>query len=69
MTIHVPTVKVIDDLLKEICNALVTADVNMKLVFDLRSNLKKTLALEEMGAGLNRRNVIRSVRGSSSSLF
>lgn len=52
----------IEDLLKEICNALVTADVNMKLVVELRGNLKKTLALEDMGAGLNRRNVIRSVR-------
>lgn len=51
--------EVIDELLKEICNALVSADVNMKLVFELRSNLKKTLQLEEMSAGLNRRNAIR----------
>lgn len=50
---------VIDELLKEICNALVSADVNTKLVVELRNNLKKTLAIEAMGAGLNRRHVIR----------
>lgn len=50
---------VIDDLLKEICNALINADVNTKLVLEVRGNLKKTLAIEAMGAGLNRRNAIR----------
>ena len=61
--------QVIEDLLKEICNALVTADVNMKLVLELRNSLKKTLALEDMGAGLNRRNVIRSVCASMPSIM
>jgi signal recognition particle GTPase len=60
--------KVIDELLKEICTALISADVNAKLVLELRSNLKKTLALEEMSAGLNRRNVIRQVRSSLCSI-
>lgn len=50
--------------MKEICNALVQADVSMKLVIEVRKNLSKTIQIETMGAGLNRRNVIRQVRDS-----
>jgi signal recognition particle subunit SRP54 len=51
--------EVLDEMLKDICNALVTADVNVQMVIKLRQNLKNRLKLEEMAAGLNRRKSIR----------
>eukprot|EP01121_Diplochlamys_sp_Union-15-3_P014621 TRINITY_DN4685_c0_g1_i1.p1 TRINITY_DN4685_c0_g1~~TRINITY_DN4685_c0_g1_i1.p1 ORF type:complete len:477 (-),score=120.04 TRINITY_DN4685_c0_g1_i1:9-1439(-) len=51
--------EVLDELLKEICNALVAADVNFKLVINLRTQLKKKLKIEEMAAGLDKRRLIR----------
>jgi signal recognition particle subunit SRP54 len=51
--------QVVTDMLKEICNALVASDVNIKLVFQLRESLKTRLKLEEMAAGINRRKSIR----------
>lgn len=53
--------QVVTDMLKEICNALVASDVNIKLVFQLRESLKTRLKLEEMAAGINRRKSIRKV--------
>src|SRR5438105_11769614 len=52
----------VNEMLKEICNALVAADVNIKLVFQLRESLKTRMRLEEMAAGINRRKAIRMVK-------
>ena len=48
-------------MLKEIGNALVQADVNVRLVLNLRNNIKTAVNLEEMAAGANRRHLIQKV--------
>jgi signal recognition particle subunit SRP54 len=50
--------KVFDDVLKEICHALIQADVNVKLVTELRSHIKSHVDLDQLAAGVNRRKVI-----------
>eukprot|EP00775_Hariotina_reticulata_P009896 gene9896-10053_t len=50
--------KVLDACLKEICAALLQADVNVKLVAGLRNNIKKRVNVEELAAGLNKRKII-----------
>eukprot|EP01118_Nematostelium_gracile_P007734 TRINITY_DN2529_c0_g1_i1.p1 TRINITY_DN2529_c0_g1~~TRINITY_DN2529_c0_g1_i1.p1 ORF type:complete len:488 (-),score=159.24 TRINITY_DN2529_c0_g1_i1:79-1542(-) len=50
---------VLDDLLKEIGNALVAADVQVKLVFQLRQNIKKAVNLENLAGGMNKRKIIQ----------
>eukprot|EP00879_Flechtneria_rotunda_P006329 GHRR01006652.1.p1 GENE.GHRR01006652.1~~GHRR01006652.1.p1 ORF type:complete len:520 (+),score=205.24 GHRR01006652.1:452-2011(+) len=50
--------KVLDACLKEICAALLQADVNVRLVAGLRSNIKKRVNVEELAAGLNKRKII-----------
>jgi len=50
---------VVDEMLKEIGNALVTADVNVSLVLKLRKNIKATINLEDMAGGLNKRKIIQ----------
>ena len=47
-------------MLKEICTALLEADVNVKLVGRLRSNVRDAIDFEEMAAGLNKRRIIQS---------
>jgi len=54
----------IDEMLKEICNALVTSDVNIKTVMTLRNNIKKQLDVEALASGLDRRRIARKVRCS-----
>eukprot|EP00211_Chloroparvula_japonica_P002446 CAMPEP_0119134742 /NCGR_PEP_ID=MMETSP1310-20130426/17708_1 /TAXON_ID=464262 /ORGANISM="Genus nov. species nov., Strain RCC2339" /LENGTH=488 /DNA_ID=CAMNT_0007125567 /DNA_START=49 /DNA_END=1515 /DNA_ORIENTATION=+ len=51
----------VEDMLKEICNALLAADVNVKQVLALRGNLKKRIKLEEMGARDRRRLIQQAV--------
>jgi len=51
----------LDALLKEIGNALATADVNFKLVVQLRNNVKQKVNLEELAQGINKRRVIQKV--------
>jgi len=51
----------IDEMLKEITNALVAADVRVSLVLQLRQNAKTRINLEEMAAGLNKRKLIKQV--------
>lgn len=55
----------VDSMLKEIGNALVLADVNVPLVARLKSNIKKRISLEEIASGLNKRKIIKQVRGSN----
>lgn len=46
-------------ILKDICGALLEADVNVKLVQLLRTNVKHTVKLEDTSAGTNRRRLIQ----------
>ncbi|XP_062498998.1 signal recognition particle subunit SRP54-like [Corticium candelabrum] len=52
--------EVLAQMLKEICAALLEADVNVKLVKRLRENIKSVIDFEEMAAGLNKRRIIQS---------
>ena len=49
----------VDKMLKDICVALMEADVNVKLVQQLRSGVKNALNLDEVAAGLNKRRLIQ----------
>jgi signal recognition particle subunit SRP54 len=56
-------------MLKEICAALLSSDVNVKMVFSLRENLKKILKVDDMAAGLNKRRAIKKVLCHTNSLI
>ena len=47
-------------MLKEICTALLEADCNIKLVKQLRENVKAVIDFDEMAGGLNKRRMIQS---------
>jgi signal recognition particle subunit SRP54 len=51
--------QVVDQLLKEICGALIASDVNIKLIAQLRTNIRKNINLEEMASGINRRRAVQ----------
>jgi len=51
--------KVLDGILKEVCKALLESDVNVKLVQQLRQNIKSIVNLDELAAGINKRRVIQ----------
>lgn len=51
--------KVVDDLLKDICRALISSDVNAKLVFQLRTNIRESLNFSEMASGINKRRAVQ----------
>lgn len=51
---------VLNDLLKEICLALLESDVNIRLVKQLRENVKATIDFDEMAGGLNKRRMIQT---------
>lgn len=51
--------QVLDELLKEICRALLEADVNVRLVQTLRQNVKRTVNLETLAAGVNKKRIIQ----------
>lgn len=51
----------LDSILKGICSALLSADVNVMLVQRLRGNVKKNVNLEELGGGVNKKRVIEKV--------
>ena len=50
---------VLNTLLKEVCKALIESDVNIRLVQQLRENVKSVIDFEEMAAGLNKRRMIQ----------
>ncbi|XP_077551672.1 signal recognition particle subunit SRP54 [Haemaphysalis longicornis] len=52
--------EVLDSMLKEICTALLEADINIKLVKQLRENVRSVIDIDEMAAGLNKRRMIQS---------
>lgn len=47
-------------MLKEICAALLEADVNIRLVKQLRENVRAVIDFDEMAGGLNKRRMIQS---------
>ncbi|KAJ3124503.1 Signal recognition particle, partial [Nowakowskiella sp. JEL0407] len=51
--------KVLDAILKDICSALLESDVNVKLVGQLRKNIKEIVNLDELAAGVNKRRIIQ----------
>lgn len=52
--------EVLNAMLKEICAALLEADVNIRLVKQLRENVRSVIDFEEMAGGLNKRRMIQS---------
>ncbi|XP_077291462.1 signal recognition particle 54k [Arctopsyche grandis] len=52
--------EVLSSMLKEICAALLEADVNIHLVKKLRENVRAVIDFEEMAGGLNKRRMIQS---------
>lgn len=51
---------VLNDLLKEICAALLESDVNIRLVKQLRENVRSAIDFDEMAGGLNKRRMIQT---------
>ncbi|XP_065200402.1 signal recognition particle subunit SRP54 [Planococcus citri] len=51
---------VLNSMLKEICLALLEADVNVVLVKRLRENVRSVIDFDEMAGGLNKRRMIQS---------
>jgi len=51
--------EVLNGLLKEICAALLESDVNIRLVKQLRENVRSVIDFEEMAQGLNKRRMIQ----------
>jgi hypothetical protein len=49
-------------MIKEICSALIEADVNVKLVAGLRKSIKSTVNLKELGPAVNKKRLIQKVR-------
>ncbi|XP_013773567.2 signal recognition particle 54 kDa protein-like [Limulus polyphemus] len=52
--------EVLDSMLKEICAALLEGDVNIKLVKQLRENVRSVIDFDDMAGGLNKRRIIQS---------
>ena len=53
--------EVLNSMLKEICAALLEADVNIRLVKKLRENVRAVIDFDEMAQGLNKRRMIQQV--------
>nr|CAH7750850.1 unnamed protein product [Callosobruchus chinensis] len=52
--------EVLNGMLKDICTALIEADVNIRLVKKLRENVRAVIDFDEMAGGLNKRRMIQS---------
>jgi signal recognition particle subunit SRP54 len=53
--------KAFDAMVKEICNALVEADVNIKLVASLRKSIRSAVNFKELAPGVNKKRLIQKV--------
>lgn len=53
---------VVDAVLKDIVNALVRADVDIKLASELRKRIKDAVAANAGAAGINKQRVVQKVR-------
>ena len=52
-------VDVLNAMLKEICTALLESDVNIRLVKQVKDNVKKAIDFDEVAQGLNKRIIIQ----------
>jgi len=52
--------EVLNNMLKDICAALLEADVNIRLVKQMRENVGSVIDFDEMAGGLNKRRMIQS---------
>lgn len=60
-TFYLPfSLQALNSMLKELCSALIEADVNIVLVKKLRENVRSVIDFEEMAGGLNKRRMIQS---------
>jgi signal recognition particle subunit SRP54 len=48
-------------MVKEICNALIESDVNIKLVASLRTSIKRTVNFSDQSPGVNKKRLIQKV--------
>ena len=46
-------------MLKDVCAALLESDVNVRLVKQLRENVRSVIDFDEMAQGLNKRRMIQ----------
>jgi signal recognition particle subunit SRP54 len=53
--------EVVEEMLKEIGNALIAADVQFLLAAKLKKNIKAKINFADMPAGLNKRKIIQKV--------
>jgi signal recognition particle subunit SRP54 len=51
--------KAFDSMVKEICNALVGADVNIKLVANLRNSIKRSVDFKHLAPSVNKKRLIQ----------
>ncbi len=51
--------EVLNSMLKEVCAALLEADVNIRLVKQLRENVRGVIDFDDMAQGLNKRRMIQ----------
>ena len=51
---------VLNSMLKEVCAALLEADVNIRLVKQLRENVRGVIDFDDMAQGLNKRKMIQT---------
>ncbi|KAJ3333516.1 hypothetical protein HDU76_007282 [Blyttiomyces sp. JEL0837] len=51
--------KVLNAVLKEICSALLQANVNVKYVTRMRDNIKQIVNLDELAAGVNKKKILQ----------
>ena len=49
----------LDTVLKDVCAALLSADVNVRLVQSLRKNIKSIVNIQQLAAGVNKRRIIQ----------
>jgi signal recognition particle subunit SRP54 len=54
---------VLNEMLAEICKALLQADVNVAQVKHLRESIKKKVDIESLASGMNKRKMLEQVRG------
>ena len=51
--------EVLNDMLKDVCAALLEADVNVRQVKQLRENVRSVIDFDKMAQGLNKRRMIQ----------
>jgi hypothetical protein len=56
----------VDNMLKQVCNALMAADVQVRLVVKMRQRMQERLKKEFMVAGVSKRKALRQVSFCSS---